>query len=80
MGYANRNGIVDCHDLTQALESRKYFHSKDALWNEGDWTGDGRFDQLDIIAALQTGRFRSIGADDVDQAIDVVLTELSGLS
>jgi hypothetical protein len=77
---ANRNRIFDCRDLAQALESGKYLRREVALWNEGDWTGDGRFDQLDIIAALQTGRFRSMGADDIDQAIDVVLTELGGPS
>lgn len=80
MSDANRNRIFDCRDLAQALESGKYLRREVALWNEGDWTGDGRFDQLDIIAALQTGRFRSMGADDIDQAIDVVLTELGGPS
>jgi hypothetical protein len=26
-----------------------------ATWSEGDWNGDGMFDQEDIVVALQTG-------------------------
>ena len=28
-----------------------------AVWNDGDRTGDDRFDQLDIVASLQNGRY-----------------------
>ena len=26
-----------------------------ATWDEGDWNGDGVFDQLDLVRALQAG-------------------------
>jgi hypothetical protein len=28
-----------------------------ATWSEGDWNGDGLFDQKDIVAALQMGKY-----------------------
>ena len=28
-----------------------------ATFEQGDWNGDGVFDQLDIVAALQTGNY-----------------------
>ena len=39
------------------LEAAKYRTGEAAEWRQGDWNGDGVFDQLDIVAALQTGNY-----------------------
>ena len=51
-------------DLVQVQIAAKYLSGQDAAWGEGDWNGapggepgdppagDGKFDQLDIISAL----------------------------
>lgn len=39
----------------QVLQSAKYLNGEPATFQEGDWTGDGVFDQADIVTALQTG-------------------------
>jgi hypothetical protein len=36
----------------QILQAGKYRTSQVAAWHEGDWNGDGFFDQLDLVAAL----------------------------
>ena len=41
----------------QVLQAAKYLSDKPATWGEGDWNRDGVFDQLDIVAALQTGNY-----------------------
>jgi hypothetical protein len=35
------------------LEGHKYLQLEPADWTEGDFTGDGRFDPLDIMALMQ---------------------------
>jgi hypothetical protein len=40
------------------LQTAKYLTGQPATCEEGDWNGDGVFDQSDIVAALQTGNFR----------------------
>ena len=54
----------DQFDIVQVLQGGKYLTGEPATWGEGDWNGapggwpgnpplgDGRFDQLDLIAAL----------------------------
>jgi len=42
------------YDIVQVLQQAKYLTGQPATWEEGDWTGDGVFDQFDIVAALQT--------------------------
>ena len=39
------------------MQSGKYLTGLPASWSEGDWNGDGVFDQRDISAALTTGRY-----------------------
>jgi hypothetical protein len=39
------------------LQSAKYQAGQPATWAEGDFNGDGFFDHLDIVEALQTGRY-----------------------
>ncbi len=50
----------------------------------GDWTGNGVFDQLDIIAALQTGNYlqgpsASLAKSDRDAEVDAVFNDEVGL-
>ena len=67
-GDANRDFAFDQDDIVQVLvQGSKYLTGQAATWGEGDWdgapggypgeppTGDGLFDQQDIIAALQAG-------------------------
>ena len=56
-GDANSDGQFDALDLSTAGDAAKYLTGQLAGWSDGDWTGDGVFSQLDIVAALQTGRF-----------------------
>ena len=63
-GDANKDLQFDQLDLVQVQVAAKYLTGQSATWGEGDWNGapggsqrhpppgDGRFDQLDIIAAL----------------------------
>ena len=44
-------------DITAVLGAGKYRTGEAAEWRQGDWDGDGAFDQLDIVAALQTGNY-----------------------
>ena len=39
------------------LQGGKFMTGQPATWSQGDWTGDGLFDQLDLVAALQTGGY-----------------------
>jgi hypothetical protein len=43
----------DPMDMIQAVKANKYLTGQAALVGEGDWNGDGLFDQADIVAALQ---------------------------
>jgi hypothetical protein len=63
-GDADEDYDVDQPDLVRVLTSGKYLSGGAATWGEGDWNGapgggptvppvgDGRFDQLDVVAAL----------------------------
>ena len=64
-GDADQDWDFDQLDLVQVQVTAKYLTGQPATWGEGDWdgapggepgnppTGDGIFDQLDIITALQ---------------------------
>jgi hypothetical protein len=66
-GDANRDLKFDQLDLVQVQISAKYLTGNPATWGEGDWNaapggtvdspppGDGQFNQIDIIAALNAG-------------------------
>jgi hypothetical protein len=68
-GDADENLAFDQGDIVRVLQAAKYLSEREATWGEGDWDaapggqpgrppiGDGRFDQRDIIAALQTGLY-----------------------
>jgi hypothetical protein len=69
-GDANADFRFDQADLIVAAQAAKFATGQPASWSEGDWngapggspqsppTGDGRFDQRDLDAALATGRYR----------------------
>ena len=69
-GDANQDLVFNQMDIVQVLQRAKYLTGEPASWGEGDWDrapggtpgnppiGDGLFDQLDIVAALQDGRYR----------------------
>ncbi len=46
-----------------------------ADWTEGDWKGDGLFDQLDSVAALQKGKY--LWAIENVAELDAVFAQLS---
>lgn len=68
-GDANQDFSFDQLDIVAVLSAAKYRTEGPASWGEGDWngapggcvgippTGDGVFDQFDIIAAQQTGSY-----------------------
>ncbi len=49
---------------------RKCVTEEPATWNEGDWNGNGVYDQEDIVAALATGKYLQgpYAGRDVDAA------------
>jgi hypothetical protein len=68
-GDADQNLKLDQLDLVRVLVADKYLTGDPATWGEGDWdrapggrpgnppAGNGRFDQRDIIAALNNGLY-----------------------
>ncbi len=68
-GDANMDFEFNQFDLVQVQQAAKYLTGEPANWGEGDWNGapggssddppagDGVFDNIDIVAALQTGNY-----------------------
>ena len=68
-GDADQDLDFDQLDLVLVQQGAKYLTNEPATWSEGDWngapggqpgsppTGDGLFNQLDIIAALAPGHY-----------------------
>ena len=56
-GDANRDRQFDQIDIVNVLQAGKYLTGGPASWAQGDWTGDGIFNQQDVAAAWQTGAF-----------------------
>ncbi len=68
-GDADENLAFDQFDLIKVQQAAKYLTGDAATWGEGDWNaapggaagsppaGDGLFNQLDIIAALNNGLY-----------------------
>ena len=56
-GDSNDDGQFGASDLDFVLQAGRYMTSELADWSQGDWTGDGFFDQRDVVAALQSGGF-----------------------
>ena len=51
-GDSNRDGVFNRLDIVHVLVAGKYLSGEPASWSDGDWTGNGVFDQTDIIRAL----------------------------
>lgn len=89
-GDADQDLDFDQFDLVRVAQTGKYLTGQPATWGEGDWdgapggapgsppSGNGLFDQLDIIVALAGGRYlqgpyaaldRAGQADDVQTSI-----------
>ena len=54
---------------------------KRATFDQGDWNNDGIFNQLDIVAALQTGNYlqgpcASLAKSDRDAEVDAVFDDV----
>ena len=70
-GDANQDFQFDQQDIVQVLAGAKYLTGSRATWGDGDWngapggsqgnppTGDGVFDQIDLVAAQQAGIYRT---------------------
>jgi hypothetical protein len=70
-GDANQDYVFDQSDIVQVLVAGKFLSGEPATWGQGDWNGapagrqgrpprgDGLFDQLDVVAALQGGVYRT---------------------
>ena len=68
-GDADQDLDFDQLDLVRVQVAAKYLTGQAATWGDGDWdgapggsqgrppTGDGKFDQLDVIAALGNGLY-----------------------
>ena len=54
-GDSNEDRQFDQLDLIEVLQGGKYITGQPATWRQGDWNGDGVFNQVDIIAALAPG-------------------------
>ena len=73
------------------LAADRYLTGAPATFAQGDFNGDGVFDQRDLVIALQTGQFRSVGMpamlwlgtkhsrpqDDGVSAVEALFAELS---
>jgi hypothetical protein len=53
-GDSDQNNSFDQLDLVRVLQGGKYLTGQQATWSQGDWNGDGLFNQFDIIVAQQT--------------------------
>ena len=52
LGDANLDGNLDTSDLVLVFQPGKYERNVEALWSEGDWTGDLRFNSSDFVSIL----------------------------
>lgn len=57
MGDANLDGEFNSADFVAVFQPGKFEQNEDAVWTEGDWTGDLRFSSADFVAAFQDGGF-----------------------
>jgi len=56
-GDAGRDGQFDQGDVIQTLQSNKYRTGEFASFSEGDWNGDFKFDQRDLVKAFSEGNY-----------------------
>ena len=56
-GDANLDGKFDSGDFVEVFIPGKYETEEEALWNEGDWTGDMVFDTGDFVFVFAEGGY-----------------------
>ena len=56
-GDANLDGQFDSGDFVDVFVAGKYETEEEALWNEGDWTGDMVFDTGDFVFVFAEGGY-----------------------
>lgn len=56
-GNATRDRRFDQLDIVQVLQAAKYLTGQPAMFEQGDWNGNSVFDEMYIVAALQTGDY-----------------------
>ena len=47
------DGQFNRFDVVQVLQANHYLSMVPAFWSEGDWNGDGWFDQADVVTAFR---------------------------
>jgi hypothetical protein len=57
IGDANLDLEFNSSDMVQVFAQGKYETGRQAMWEEGDWTGDLVFDSSDMVAAFVGGGF-----------------------
>ncbi|MEZ6117895.1 MAG: hypothetical protein R3C28_15170 [Pirellulaceae bacterium] len=62
IGDANRDLYVDEADLIYAFQSGKFGTSESAEWHEGDFDGDGRFDDADLSLWQESSSYSPEGS------------------
>jgi hypothetical protein len=73
-GDANLDGIFDSNDLIRIFVAGKYEDGVplNALWEEGDWDGDGECGTADLVLAFQTGGYESPALGAAKPAVSAV--------
>ncbi len=58
-GDADLNGAFDSQDFVSTFQAGEYRDqvAGNSTWEEGDWTGDGEFDEYDILLSMVTGGY-----------------------
>ena len=59
MYIAEKDLVFDSGDLVEVFTAGKFEVDADALWEEGDWNGDGRFNSADFVTAFVDGGYEA---------------------
>ena len=74
IGDSNVDGEFNSSDLVGVFVAGKYEQDMDAVWSEGDWTGDLRFASSDLVAAFVDAGFEMGhrgGVQDVPEPVGI---------
>jgi hypothetical protein len=78
IGDVNLDKEFNSSDLVSVLQAGLYYSEDPAVWETGDWTGDGFFDSSDLIAAFVDGgyekgqRTKAVGVPEPISAIPLL--------
>ena len=83
-GDANLDNEFNQLDLIRMLQGGTYLSGQPTTWLGGDFDGNGRFDQFDIIIMQTTmpqhylqGPFAAVAPADLSAAVDAVMAGLA---